>query len=362
VQECTRISARHREDSVTAEARALHRRIAILPRDILKTFLAALLLAVLGAGGYAAWYVTSPLEIAKLPADVEIAPGSGFRGATAQLERAGVKVKPWHFEALARALGRSRDIKAGNYQVQQPLTPTDLLDMLTRGSVTLAEVRLIEGWTFAQFRAAVDASPDLRHDSSGLEDAEILKRIQAAEGHPEGLFFPDTYLFAKGSSDLAVYRRAYRALQRHLKAEWDARTKEVPYRSSYEALVMASIIEKETGRASERDQIGGVLVNRLRIGMRLQADPTVIYGLGTSFDGNLRRIHLLEDGPYNTYTRVGLPPTPIAMPGLASLRSAMKPGKTEALYYVSRGDGSSQFSRNLEEHNRAVSKYQRGGR
>jgi UPF0755 protein len=335
----------------------------ILPRANLKTFLTLVLLAVLGAGGYAAWYVASPLEVAKLPAEVEIPPGAGFRAAVAQLERAGVKLRPYHFEALARVLRRERDVKAGNYFFAQPLTPMDLLDKLTRGDVMQAEVRLIEGWTFSQFRAALDASPDLRHDTAGLEDAEILKRIQASESHPEGLFFPDTYLFAKSSSDLAVLRRAYRALQRHLQTEWDARTPNVPYRGPYEALIMASIIEKETGRAAERDQIGGVLVNRLRIGMRLQADPTIIYGLGASFDGNLKKIHLLEDGPYNTYTRAGLPPTPIAMPGLASIRSALRPGKTDALYYVSRGDGTSQFSRSIEEHNRAVTKYQlRGGR
>ena len=321
-----------------------------------------MLLVVLGAGGYAAWYVASPLD-AKLPAEVEIPPGAGFRAAVGQLERAGVKVRPYHFEALARVLRRERDVKAGNYLIVAPLTPMDLLDKLTRGDVTQAEVRLIEGWTFSQFRTVLDSSPDLRHDTAGLEDAAILARIQASETHPEGLFFPDTYLFAKGSSDVNVLRRAYRAMQRHLQTEWDARTPNVPYRTPYEALIMASIIEKETGRAGERDQIGGVLVNRLRIGMRLQADPTVIYGLGTTFDGNLKKIHLLEDGPYNTYTRAGLPPTPIAMPGLASLRSAVRPGKTDALYYVSRGDGTSQFSRSIQEHNRAVTKYQlRGGR
>ena len=335
----------------------------ILPRANLKTFLALLLLVVLGAGGYAAWYVATPVEIAKLPAEVEIPPGAGFRTAVAQLERSGVKVKPYYFEALARGLRRERDVKAGNYLFSQAPTPIELLDKLTRGDVTQAEVRLIEGWTFSQFRTVLDQSPDLRHDSNGLEDADILARIQATETHPEGLFFPDTYLFAKGSSDLAVLRRAYRAMQRHLQTEWDARAPNVPYRSPYEALIMASIIEKETGRASERDQIGGVLTNRLRIGMRLQVDPTVIYGLGATFDGNLKKVHLLEDGPYNTYTRVGLPPTPIAMAGLASLRAAVRPGKTDALYYVSRGDGSSQFSRNIDEHNRAVNKYQlRGGR
>jgi UPF0755 protein len=320
------------------------------------------LLIALGAGGYAAWYVSTPLPMASVPAEVEIPQGAGFRAAVGQLERAGIKVRPYQFEALARAFGRVRDVKAGNYLFAQPLTPVELLEKLTRGDVTQAEIRLIEGWTFAQFRGQLDASPDLRHDTMGLEDTEILKRIQAAEPHPEGLFFPDTYLFARGSSDLAVLRRAYRAMQRHLKGEWEARVPNAPYRTPYEALIMASIIEKETGRAEEREQIGGVLVNRLRIGMRLQVDPTVIYGLGATFDGNLKKVHLLEDGPYNTYTRAGLPPTPIAMPGLASIRAAVRPGQTSALYYVSRGDGSSQFSRTIEEHNRAVTRYQLGGR
>ena len=328
----------------------------------MKTFFFLVFLAVLGAAGYGAWYVATPLDMRQVPLEVEIPRGANFRSALGALEKAGISVRRYEFEALARAVGRERDIKAGNYQFTERMTPTDLLDKLTRGDVTQAEIRLIEGWTFAQFRAALDASPDLRHDAKGLDDLEILKRIQAAEVHPEGLFFPDTYLFAKGSSDLAVLRRAYRAMQRHLAAEWQARSERVPYRSTYEALIMASIIEKETGKASERDLIGGVLVNRLRIGMRLQVDPTIIYGLGNRFDGNLKRSHLLDDGPYNTYTRAGLPPTPIAMPGLASLRAAVRPGKTDAMYYVSKNDGSSQFSRTLDEHNRAVSKYQRGGR
>jgi UPF0755 protein len=316
----------------------------------------------MAAAGYGAWYVSTPLTIAKLPVEVEIPRGATFRSVMDALEKSGIKVRRYEFEALARALRQERDIKAGSYEIAEPVKPTELLDKLTRGDVTQAEVRLIEGWTFSQFRAALDASPDLRHDSAGLEDAQILLRLEAQEAHPEGLFFPDTYLFAKGSSDIAVLRRAYRAMQRHLKEEWEAKSANVPYQSPYQALIMASIIEKETGKASERDLIGGVLVNRLRIGMRLQVDPTIIYGLGNSFDGNLKRSHLIEDGPYNTYTRGGLPPTPIAMPGLASLRSAMRPAKTEALYYVSKGDGSSQFSRTLDEHNRAVSRYQRGGR
>ena len=313
---------------------------------------------MLAAAGYGAWYVATPIAVSKLPLEFEIAPGTGFRGAADQLERSGVRLRRHEFEALARALGRERDIKAGSYELTGPLTPVQLLDMLTRGDVTQAELRLIEGWTFAQFRAAIDASADLRHETRGLEDAQVLARLQASEPYPEGLFFPDTYLFSRGSSDLAVLRRAYHAMQRHLKADWEARDAKVPYPTPYDALIMASIVEKETGRAAERDLIAGVLINRLRIGMRLQADPTVIYGLGTAFDGNLKKSHLLEDGPYNTYTRAGLPPTPIAMPGRASLKAALRPAKTDALYYVSRGDGSSQFSRNLDEHNRAVTKYQ----
>jgi UPF0755 protein len=288
---------------------------------------------------------------------VEIPRGAGLRSAVAALEKGGVRLQRRQFELLARALGRSRDIKAGNYQFVERPTPLELLQKLTRGDVMQAEVRLIEGWTFGQFRAMLNASLDLRHDTVDMEDAQILAALKAAEPHPEGLFFPDTYLFARGSSDLAVLRHAYHAMQRHLQAEWGARER-VPYRSPYEALIMASIIEKETGIAAEREMIAGALVNRLRIGMRLQVDPTIIYGLGESFDGNLKRKHLLEDGPYNTYTRAGLPPSPIAMPGLASLRAALNPAKTDALYYVSRGDGSSQFSRNLGEHNRAVTKYQ----
>jgi UPF0755 protein len=319
-------------------------------------------LLVVAAAGYTAWYVATPLSVAMLPTEVEIPRGAGLRTAIEQLEKGGVAVRPLQFELLARSLGRERAIKAGNYQFLQPLTPLEMLKKLTRGDVTQAEVRLIEGWTFAQFRAALDASPDLRHDTKGLDETEVLGRVGAAEPHPEGLFFPDTYLFARGTSDVAVLRRAYRAMQRHLADEWTRREENIPYRTPYDALIMASIIEKETGKAGERDLIGGVLANRLRIGMRLQVDPTIIYGLGAAFDGNLKRSHLTDDGPYNTYTRAGLPPTPIAMPGLASLRSAMRPAKTDALYYVSRGDGSSHFSRNVEEHNRAVSKYQRGGR
>ena len=328
-------------------------------------FLGFVLLAavavLVAAGAYAWWYVTTPVAVARLPIEFEVAQGASFRTAAQKIEEQGILVGRHQFELLARVLLRDADIKAGSYELAASVTPMQLLDKLTRGDVTQADVKVIEGWTFRQMRAALDASPFLRHDTLGVADAEILKKLGAAESHPEGLFFPDTYLFSKGASDLRVLHRAYAAMGRRLAREWAARDTSVPYKTPYEALIMASVIEKETGRASERDRIAGVLVNRLRTGMLLQVDPTVIYGLGERFDGNLKKVHLLTDGPYNTYTRAGLPPTPIALTGHASLRAALRPAKTDSLYYVARRDGTSEFSRTLEEHNRAVRKYQLNG-
>jgi UPF0755 protein len=328
---------------------------------LLKALFTLVVVAALGAGGYAAWYVSTPVAVATLPAQFDVPPGARFRGTAQRIAEAGVAVGRLEFELLARVLGRAQDVKAGSYELATAPTPLELLDKLTRGDVTQAEVRFIEGWAFRQLRAALDANAFLRHDTQGLDDAQLLQKLGVPDKHPEGLFFPDTYLFAKGTSDLRVLQRAYGAAQRHLSREWEARDASVPYKTPYEALTMASVIEKETGRGEEREMIAGVLVNRLRLGMLLQVDPTVIYGLGSAFDGNLKKIHLQTDGPYNSYTRAGLPPTPIAATGLASLRAALKPAKTAALYYVARGDGSSQFSRTLEEHNRAVRKYQLNG-
>ena len=328
---------------------------------MLKALFALVVVGLLAAGGYFYVYATTPVAAGKLPAEFEIAPGMRLRAATRRIEAAGVGIGRPQFELLARALGRAEDVKAGSYELAAAPTPLELLDKLTRGDVTQAEVRFIEGWTFRQIRAALDESPFVRHDMQGLAEAQVLQKLGAGETRADGLLFPDTYLFAKGASDLRVLRRAYRAMQRHLAREWESRDPSTPYKTPYEALIMASIVEKETGRAAERDMIAGALVNRLRIGMLLQVDPAVIYGLGEAFDGNLRKIHLLADGPYNTYTRAGLPPTPIAAPSLASLRAALRPAKTSALYYVARGDGSSEFSRTLDEHNRAVRKYQLNG-
>ena len=325
---------------------------------MLKTLFALVVVGLLAAAGYGSWYVATPVAVARLPAGFDIAPGMRLRAAAQRIESAGVAVGRLEFELLARALGRAEDVKAGSYELAAAPTPLALLDILTRGDVTQSEIRLIEGWAFRQLRAALEASAFVRHDTQGLSDEQILQKLGAPETHPEGLFFPDTYLFAKGTSDVHVLKRAYRAMQRHLAREWETREPSVPYKSPYEALIMASIVEKETGRAAEREMIAGALVNRLRIGMLLQVDPTVIYGLGVAFDGNLKKIHLLTDGAYNTYTRAGLPPTPIAAPGLASLRATLRPAKTNAIYYVARGDGSSEFSSTLDDHNRAVRKYQ----
>jgi UPF0755 protein len=237
-----------------------------------------------------------------------------------------------------------------------------IVDKLRRGEVLRERVLIVEGSTFAEMRTALAAHPELRKDTASMSDAEVLRAVGADETSPEGLFAPETYVFDTGSSDLEVLRQAYRAQRAIVQQAWEARAPGLPYRTAYEALVMASIVEKETGTASERARIAGVFVNRLQKGMLLQTDPTVIYGLGAKFDGNLRKRDLTTDTPYNTYTRAGLPPTPIALPGRASIAAALNPEPTKALYFVSRGDGTSEFSETLTDHNRAVDKYQLGVR
>ena len=327
---------------------------------IKRIFLLALCLTLLLVAGIG-WVSFSPLTLHADPADFYIKSGSSLRSATRQIIESGIELNAWQFNLLGRLLGKAGAIKAGSYQVGRGITPMALLDKLTAGEVTQAELVFIEGWTFKQMRAALNADPALRHDGAAFSDAEIMAQLGAAGRSPEGLFFPDTYLFGKGTSDLDILKRAYKAMDRQLQAAWRERAPDLPYRSPYDALIMASVIEKETGESSYPALIRGVFVNRLRIGMMLQTDPSVIYGLGEKFGGNLRKKDLIKDTPHNTYTRTGLPPTPIAMPGEASLEAALNPAKTEALYFVARGDGSSEFSRTLTEHERAVAKYQRRG-
>lgn len=324
-------------------------------RKLLPPFVLLILLAVSVTG----YYAYRPLILPATPFEFELKQGSSLKGMAREMRQAGLLEQDWAFVWLVRLLGKSGQLKAGSYELSHPVSPLELMKIISDGQVRQRRISIIEGWTFKQLRAALDASPDIRHETSNLDDSEILKRIGATEPHPEGLFFPDTYHFAAGSSDLAIFQRAYQAMEQHLRMVWEMREANLPLENPYQALILASIVEKETGAAADRAMIAGVFVNRLRKGMLLQTDPTVIYGIGDKFDGNLRKRDLLADTAYNTYTRAGLTPTPIALPGLDSLRAALHPAQTNALYFVARGDGSSHFSSSLSEHNRAVNQYQK---
>ena len=301
-------------------------------------------------------YVFMPLSLPSTPFYFTLEQGS-LRHAGVQMKKAGLLSNTLAFEILGRIMGKASSIKAGRYEIDHPLTPLQLLSKITGNDFTQSKVTLVEGMTFSEIRRMLGQDQDVRHDAARLSDMELLSRIGSAAPSPEGLFFPDTYYFAKGQSDLSILERAYNAMNKKLGREWQGREKNLPLSDPYQALTLASIVEKETGK--ERSMVAAVFLNRLKIGMKLQTDPSVIYGLGSRFDGNLRKRDLLADQPYNTYTRAGLPPTPISMPGLKSIDAVLHPAHSRALYFVSRGDGTSQFSDSLEEHNRAVNRYQR---
>jgi len=328
-----------------------------------RVLVSLLLLAVL-ATAVAAWlawrWLDSPLPLATPSVELSIEPGDTPRAVAAAWVAAGVQARPRALYEWFRFSGQAQRIRAGSYEVHAGVTPRSLLDKMVRGDEVLETVRIIEGWTLRQMRAALAAAPSLKPLTRDMSDAELMAAIGAPGVPAEGRFFPDTYAYSRGVSDLTVLRRAHGALQDRLSQAWAERAPDTPLKSADEALILASIVEKETGLEADRALVAGVFVNRLRNGMLLQTDPTVIYGLGEAFDGNLRRRDLLADTPYNTYTRGGLPPTPIALPGAASLRAAVRPQATDALYFVARGDGSSVFSRHLADHNRAVNQYQRG--
>ncbi len=315
---------------------------------------------VAAVGAWLAVYGWSEMPLAT-PLQFSLKQGSSLRSAARQMQQFGVLRTPVQFEVLARLSGNAGRVQAGDYEIRGALSPLALLEMITSGVRGQDQITLVEGWTFRQMRAALDAHPALRHETRGASDGELAARLGIAQPSPEGWFFPDTYYFPSGASDAALMQRAYRAMRTQLDAVWSARAAGLPLANAYEALILASIIEKETGQTAERALIAAVFVNRLRLGMKLQTDPTVIYGLGAQFDGNLRKRDLIVDGPYNTYTRTGLPPTPIALPGLAAITAALNPAPGKALYFVARGDGSSYFSNTLAEHERAVTKYQRRG-
>lgn len=317
--------------------------------------------ALIVAGGFRYW-AGHALPVGTVPIEFQVPPGASLSTVIVRMQDAGIGVAEAPFKLLARFRGVSGKIKPGIYAITSAPSPDELLDKIVRGQVAQVDVVIPEGWSFRQLRARLDAQPDIEHRLAGLSDAEVLRLVGATEKHPEGLFFPDTYRVDKASSDLALLQSAYQAMQGHLAQAWQSRAADSPLTSPYQALILASIIEKETGRADDRAQVGAVFVNRLRRGMLLQTDPTVIYGMGLRFDGNLRKRDLLADTPYNTYLRPGLPPTPIALPGRASLDAAVRPASSDALYFVARGDGSSEFSATLDAHNRAVNRYQRGGK
>ena len=317
-----------------------------------------LLLLGLAAGGGYLW-LDRPLAVADSPADLSIEPGIGAAQVAQRVRGAGVQVWPELLYLWFRVSGDSRDIKAGSYEIEAGTTPRALLRKLVNGEQAVRSVTLVEGWTFRQVRQALSSASSLTARSAGLSDARLMEQLGRPGVHPEGRFFPDTYSYPKNSTDLQLLGRAMRAMDRQLQAAWERRAADSPLKTAEQALILGSIVEKETGRPADRPMIAGVFANRLRLGMLLQTDPTVIYGLGPAFDGNLRKKDLSTDTPWNTYTRAGLPPTPIAMPGKDALLAAVAPAATEALYFVARGDGSSQFSNNLAEHNRAVNQYQR---
>jgi UPF0755 protein len=316
---------------------------------------------VVGAAAMLWRLYEQPLPTRDERVEIRVPAGASARAIAGALREQGVDVNTELFVAVARLTEATKSLRAGRYEILRGMRLPDVINRLRRGETLKERLTIVEGWTFREMRAALAAHPLLRPDSKELTDAEVLRAIGSSEAHPEGLFAPDTYLFEAGSSDLDILRQAYRAQEARLQRAWQARSADLPLKSPYEALILASIVEKETGQHVERARIAAVFINRLRHGMLLQTDPTVIYGLGDRFDGNLRKRDLTTDTPYNTYTRGGLPPTPIALPGPASIEATLNPAPTRALYFVARGDGTSHFSESLAEHNRAVVKYQLGG-
>ncbi len=328
----------------------------------LAVLLGLLVVLSLSGAATAAWWIHSYMQ---RPVDLDrevvflVPQGAGLRQVSTRLHEAGIISEPEFFHWYSRLLGKATAIRAGEYRIKVGSTPAQLLEQMVAGQVLLHSLTVVEGWTFAQMHAEVRRHPAIQKTADGADAHSLMDALGAPDMHPEGQFFPETYSFPRGTQDVAIFRQAYLMMQEQLRKAWSQREQDLPLASPYEALVLASIVEKETALPKERGLIAGVFVRRLRKGMRLQTDPAVIYGLGPSFDGNLRRRDLESDTPYNTYTRSGLPPTPIALPGKGALLAAVQPEETEALYFVATGDeeGSHYFSATLEEHNRAVRRY-----
>jgi UPF0755 protein len=316
------------------------------------------MMVALGLIAWLAYYAISPLKLQPNSQEITIQPKSGLRSIAKQLVKQGVLNEPWRFILIAKLLNKQSYLQAGNYTLNKNVSPYQLLLSLNHGKTTQGSITFIEGRTFAQMHEKIIKNEAIKQTITGLSESEMMKLMGSDYRVAEGLFFPDTFYFDRNTADTVILKRSYDAMRSKLAKAWEGRDTNLPYKNSYQALIMASIIEKETGKASERPMIAGVFINRLRIGMRLQTDPTVIYGMGARYEGNIRKKDLLADTPYNTYTRDGLPPTPIAMPGIAAIDAALHPEKTKALYFVGKGDGSHVFSNNLVEHNLAVVRYQ----
>ena len=322
-------------------------------------FLAIVAVLAALAGGTVWWWASQPLILSKNTLELDVQAGDSAPTVTQKAVAAGVQNSPTLLGLWLSWTGQASKFKEGSYEIRKGDSPLVLLRKLVRGEFGLRKLRIGEGWNLRQMRAALRKADGLKHDSANLNDAELMEELGLHEKSPEGMFFPDTYKYAKNTSDLDVLRLASQTLQRKLDAAWQSRAPDLPLQTPYELLKLASIVEKETGYGPDRAMVASVFVNRLRVNMRLQTDPTVIYGLGESYDGNLRRVHLETDTPYNTYTRAGLPPTPIAMPSEAALAAAANPADSKALYFVARGDGTgaSEFSETLQAHNRAVQRF-----
>lgn len=324
-----------------------------------RIFLVFAVLLVLVMSGFA-WWANSAISPSTEPVPFDIRPG-GLNYVIDQLKSQGIEVNGTLFSLLVRATGNAKKLKAGTYEMKPGETPSGLMERLSKGLVSYESITIVEGWTFRQMREAMAAHPKLKHDTAHLTERELIEQLKITWGATEGLFFPNTYLFMRGASDMQIYRQAHEELMKRLDAYWEKRDPALPYKTPYEALIMASIVEKETGHPEDRAQIAGVFTNRLRIGMKLQTDPTVIYGMGDKYKGVIYKSSLTTDTPYNTYTRHGLPPTPIALVGDAALNATFNPAKTEAIFFVSRADGTgkSEFTTNLADHNKAVDKFLR---
>lgn len=328
---------------------------------MIKLIKLSLILSVVAAVGLGAWlynYAKTSLNLTPEAQEITIKPSSGLKSIANQLVAQRVIPNKLPFVILGKLLQKEPYLQAGDYTLNKNVSPYQLLLSLNHGKATQGSITFIEGKTFKLMRVKLAKNDAIKTTIKDLSDAEVMKIVGKGEKHAEGLFFPDTFYFDRNTSDIVLLKKSYESMQNKLTSAWANRDPNLLYKDSYEALIMASIVEKETGKASERPMIAGVFLNRLRIGMRLQTDPTVIYGMGDQYDGNIRRKDLTTYTPYNTYTRDGLPPTPIAMPGLASIEAVLHPEKTKALYFVGKGDGSHAFSDNLIEHNRAVAKYQ----